>query len=206
MLCFAAHGALLLREQRLRPSVACAAVRRPLPTCKAGFGASRAGETGSSSRGPPKKKQRTIRATYLDLVQNGANEFVCFVRAAGSDDKGWRRVGTVVAENDDCCVGVTNNKRAVLEHAKRLHPQLAMVKVLEVGIGKDEVGATPPLLCERSEGTVTSAFSPDAVSTGSFYVSRLSDGRSGPVDTSSSKRNSAAFKPRKIGEGKTPGD
>jgi Family of unknown function (DUF6523) len=179
-------------------------------TCKTGFGAPRGGEptspSGGSGRGPPKKKQRTIRATYLELVESGATEFVCFVRAQGSGDSGWRRVGTVVAENDDCCVGVTNNKRIVLEHAKRLHPQLGMVKVLEVGIGKDDSGASPPLLCERAEGTVTSAFSPDSVSTGSFYASRLGDGRASPIDTSSSKRSSSGFKPRKTGEGKTPGD
>jgi hypothetical protein len=210
MLCFAAHGVLILQARDLQPSSTCPALRRPAVTCKAGFGAPRGGEAasppGGSGRSAPKKKQRTIRATYLELVESGATEFVCFVRAQGSGDGGWRRVGTVVAENDDCCVCVTTNKRIVLEHAKRLHPKLGMVKVLEVGVGKDDSGATPPLLCERAEGTVTGAFSPDAVSTGSFYASRMGDGRPSPIDTSSFKRSSSGFKPRKTGEGKTPGD
>lgn len=111
------------------------------------------------------------------------------------------------------CVAMSNNKRAVLEHAKRLHPQLGMVKVLEVGFSKDGgegEGEAPavPEVCGRSEETCTSAFSPDAVAV-PFYVRRLGDGRAAPIDTKSLKRESqpgGTFPPRGKGEGKTPSD
>lgn len=161
----------------------------------AGFGAPRQG--GGARRPRP----RETRATYRDLVSKGAKEHVCYARAENSGEAGWKRVGTIVAENDNCCVAVSNTKRVVLEHAKRLHPQLAMVKVLEVGFGAE--GEDAPVVCPRSEESCTSAFSPDAVATDPYYVSRMGDGRVTPVDVSS-KRSAAAFPPRRIGEGKTP--
>lgn len=106
-------------------------------------------------------------------------------------------------------MAVTSSKRAVLEHAKRLWPQLGLAKALEVGCGKDGDDLEAVEVCEKMPGTCTSAFSPDAVST-PFYVRRTGDGRAAPVDTSSTmnkgKRPGSAFPPRGKGEGKTPGD
>lgn len=127
-------------------------------------------------------------------------------RLSGSGAAGWKRVGLLVAKSDDkICVAIGASKRAVLEHAKRLWPVLGTVRELEVGYGREDEDVEKVVACVWVDGEVTSAFSPDAVPT-PFYVVRTNDGRSSPVDTSSTlkKNRNNAFAPRGKGEGKTP--
>lgn len=195
----------LERMQRLRR--ACQTTRQPRPMM-IGFGPRKPAHRGAGSGGGggAKKKPRTIRATYLELVRKGATEYVCFVRASGSGDSGWLRVGTMVAENDDYSAAVTMNKRVLLEHAKRLHPKLGMVKVLDLGVAKDEEGATPSGPCERKEGAVTSAFSPDAAPTRGYYAPRRPDGRPMPIDTRSKDFGNILQRERRNDIDKTPSE
>lgn len=195
----------------LRPS--CVTSARPRacalrPCMQAGFGAS-SPKPARSSRKPAKKpatKQRTVRATYLELVGRGCTEFVAFARISGSGAAGWERVGLLIAESDDKIgVAVGASKRAILEHAKQLWPLLCTVRELEVGYGREDEDVEKVQACVWVDGDVTSAFSPDRVQT-PFYVVRTNDGRAAPVDTSSklNKNRNSAFAPRGKGEGKTP--
>lgn len=153
---------------------------------------------------PGKKSPRTIRATYLELVQRGSKEYTAFVREQGTGDTGWRRVGTIVAEDDKCCIALHNHKRVVLEHAKRLYNQFALKKVLEVGYGSEEENAAPPTVCQRTDLSCTSAFAPDAVPSGSFYKPVIDQKRANPQSSGGPKSPPGSYKPRVRGEGKTP--
>lgn len=190
---------------RAHPRTAQTSLRPP--TMLAGFGAPR-NTSPSPSSGPsrkPSKKLRTIRATYLELVGRGCVEYVVFARIVASGATGWKRVGLLVAEDDNICVALGASKRAVLEHAKRLWPLLGTARELEVGYGKEDEDVDNVQACAWVDGEITSAFSPDAIQT-PFYVKRTGDGRSAPIDVSSklNKNRNNAFAPRGKGEGKTP--
>lgn len=117
-------------------------LRTAQPQMMAGFGASKKGSGAGAktkSTAPVALSPKKQWGRFKEHRAQGIDATIVYARVRGSE--AWYEVGEVTASKGPVAAGVQVQKRLILEHAVRVHPQLlAKARELECGIEVD--GAT----------------------------------------------------------------
>ena len=122
-------------------AVMTSGLRTAQPQMMAGFGASKKSGAGAKTKSaaPVALSPKKQWGRFKEHRAQGIDATIVYARVRGSE--AWYEVGEVTASKGSVAAGVQVQKRLILEHAVRVHPQLlAKARELECGIEVD--GAT----------------------------------------------------------------